>query len=296
MITYYLLLPVLYFFAYLPTSVLYKLADVLAFVLRVVIRYRKDVVYTNLRNSFPEKSETEIEQIAKESYQHLADRVVENIRCLTISKQEIEKRVVAGNIQMLNDYYHKGRNVILIVGHIGSWEFGGYRTSINALHWIFGIVSMVSNKRFNELIQRTRGKMGMHLIPMNESKEFFKKELPNISLGIFISDQSPSNSEKSYWTNFLHQESAFFKGAESYAKLHNCVVLYPKIVQTKRGYYSAEIIVITESPNETAENEITEKYVRLLEKHIQENPADWLWSHKRWKLKKTHTDADVKLP
>ncbi|MDB5281706.1 MAG: htrB, partial [Bacteroidota bacterium] len=75
-------------------------------------------------------------------------------------------------------------------------------------------------------------------------------------------------------------------GAERYAKLHNCAVIYPKIVETKRGHFSAELIKITDSPNSTAENEITEKFVRLLEKHIQEYPSDWLWSHKRWKHKR----------
>jgi KDO2-lipid IV(A) lauroyltransferase len=296
MLTYYLLIPVLYFFAYLPSGVLYKLADVVAFVLRVIVGYRNEVVYTNLRNSFPEKSEKVIEQIAKESYTHLADRVVENIRCIAISKKEVNARMQAKNIALLNSHYDSGRNVVLMVGHIAAWEFGGYKLSINCKHHIFGIVSLVKNPRFNKMIQRTRGKMGMQLIPMNEGKNFLAQKIEQLSLGIFISDQSPSNPQNAYWTNFLNQSTAFFTGAERYARLHNCVVVYPKIVQTKRGYYKAELITICEEPNALAENEITEKFVRLLEKQIEENPADWLWSHKRWKHKKTHTDADVKLP
>lgn len=286
MVLYYLIIPFLFFFAYLPSPVLYRLAEAIAWFFRVVVRYRKQVVLNNLVKSFPEKTNAEIKHIAAESYKHLAYRVVENIKAFTVSKTEIDQRMRADNFELLNKYYEQGRHVVLMAAHVGSWEFGGYKLSMGCKHKVFGIVSLVSNAKFNELIQNTRGKMGMKLIPMKDSSRFFKEPLRELSLGIFISDQSPSNPAKAYWTKFLNQDTAFFKGAESYARLHNCVVLYPKIVQTSRGYYAAEIIVIEENPNSVPENSITEKYVRLLEQQIKEHPADWLWSHKRWKHKR----------
>ncbi|MDB5284399.1 MAG: lipid biosynthesis acyltransferase, partial [Bacteroidota bacterium] len=201
MLTYYLLVPFFYFFAYLPTPVLYTLADVLAFTLRSVVGYRKEVVLSNLRKSFPEKSEEEIKSIAKRSYRHLADRVIENIRCLVITRAEINERVTIKNPEMFDEVYKRNQSVIVMVGHIGSWEFGGYKVSIDTKFKTFGIVSLVSNPYFNRMIQRTRGKMGMELIPMHDSKEFFKKELTVPSLGVFISDQSPSNLARAHWTN-----------------------------------------------------------------------------------------------
>lgn len=286
MILYYLLVPILYFFSYLPSSWLYNMADVVAFILRVFVKYRKQVVYTNLKTSFPEKSEVEIEAIARQSYRHLAYRIVENIKCVTITRAEVNRRMQAPNLHVLDEYYKQGRHVVLMVGHIASWEFGGYKLSINCLHWTFGIVSSVSNQRFNNLVQRTRARMGMHLVQMRDSKEFFKQDLKQLSLGVFISDQSPSNPDRAYWTNFMNRETAFFTGAERYARANNCVVLYPKMVQTEKGYYTAELITIAENPNEEPEHAITEKFVRILEDHLREHPADWLWSHKRWKHKK----------
>ena len=286
MLAYYLLIPILYFFAYLPTYVLYKLSDGVAFVLRDVIGYRKEVVLTNLRNSFPEKNEIEIKQIAKDSYTHLADRVVENIKCMTISKKEVLHRTKALNIELINDLYDQNKNVVIMVAHITAWEYGGYLLSTAGKHKIWGIASKLTNPYFNDMVQRTRGKMGMYILFMKDSSEFFKQPVMPQSLGVFFSDQSPSNREKSYWANFLDQETAFFKGAEVYAKLHDCAVVYAKIVQVKRGHYTAELITITETPKQTADNEITEKFVRLLEQQIRETPSNWLWSHKRWKLKR----------
>lgn len=283
MLSYYLLAPILFLLARIPTRTLYRLADGLAWILRVVIRYRRPVVIRNLSHSFPHKSEEEINRLAKEFYTHLSDKVVENIRCIGISKNEVEERMLVKNPELLSQLHAQGRHVVLMIAHIAAWEFGTFRLSDVCRYKLFGLVSRVKNPYFNSMIQRTRGKMGMELIFMDESKEFFRRALSTPSAVAFISDQSPSNPRRAYWATFLNQPTAFFTGGEGYARLHDCVVLYAKIVQRSRGHYEGEFIQITDQPNSLPENEITERYVRLLEKHISENPSDWLWSHKRWK-------------
>lgn len=283
MLSYYFLAPLLFLFANLPTNVLYRLSNVIAFFLRVVIRYRREVVFTNLRNSFPEKGEHEIARIAKEFYTHLSDRMVENVRCIGMSKEEADQRIIIKNQEVITELFEQGRHGVIIVGHIGAWEFNVYKLSALTKHQLFGLVSRVKNPYFNRMIQRTRGKMGMNLIYTDQSKEFFNRQFTSPSLTTFIADQSPSNPAKAYWTTFLNQPTGFFTGAEGFAKLHNCAVFYAHEVQLRRGYYEAEFIPISYTPGETATNEITEKFVRLLEKTIQQYPADWLWSHKRWK-------------
>jgi Lauroyl/myristoyl acyltransferase len=191
--------------------------------------------------------------------------------------------MAAKNIEAINKYYDEGRHVVLLLGHIAAWEFGAYKMSIACKHKSYGIVSLITNSYMNRLVQRTRGKMGMELIPMSDIKNFFFRKLHQPSLIAFIGDQSPSNPNRAYWTRFFNRDTGFFTGAEYYARRHNCVVVYPKIVQVKRGYYEAELIEITNNPNSLPANAITENFVRLLEKQIQEHPADWLWSHKRWK-------------
>ncbi len=286
MLTYYLLVPFIYLFASLPGNVLYKMSYGIAFILRDVIGYRKQVVLTNIRNSFPEKSEAEIKQIYHESYRHLADRVVENLKCFSITMKEVEQRVQISNPEVLVDCYNRGQHLVMMVGHIATWEFGGYRAITASAHDNFAIVAVVSNPYFNRLIQRTRSKMGMNLVMMDKSKEFLTKPLTKVTAGIFISDQSPSNMKTCYWTTFLGQDTAFFTGAERYARMHNAMVIYPKITERSHGYFTAEIIEITRDPNSLPEFGVTEKFVRILEQQIRENPSDWLWSHKRWKHKR----------
>jgi KDO2-lipid IV(A) lauroyltransferase len=285
MLLYYLIVPWIYLLSYLPLSILYRFADVLSFVLSEILKYRRKVVEQNIRNSFPQKSEKEIKKIARESYTHLADRIVENIKCFTITKQEINKRVKVKNIEILHEWARLQKPAAVVLGHIGSWEFATYKACdiLYGYYHCVGIVSFLTNKRFNNLIQRTRSKMGMRLIGMQYASEFYKEKMENLSAVFFIADQSPSNPQNAYWTSFLNQDTPFFLGAERYARLHNCGVMYVEIVQTKRGYYDIELYKICDSPTEMKENTITDRFTVLLENTLNKNPSDWLWSHKRWK-------------
>lgn len=287
MITYYLVVPFLYLFSYLPTTVLYKLADVLAFVLRDIVGYRKQVVLTNLRNSFPEKNEEEIQQIAKETYTHLADRVVENIKCLTISEAEFLNRCQVENIEVLTKLYDEGRDVVLMIAHTGSWEWAGYVAHTLTKFKIYGVYSPASNKYFNDLIIGTRGKMGMNLISMKDTSNYFKQKKDERTFHVFFTDQSPSNPNNAYWTKFMNQDTAFFYGGARYAVKHNCIPVFANIIQVKRGYYRVRLTVIKEDVTNCTPDEIVQGYAELLEKQLRALPSDWLWSHKRWKHKRT---------
>ena len=287
MITYYLVVPFLYLFSYLPTTVLYKLADVLAFVLRDIVGYRKQVVLTNLRNSFPEKNEEEIQQIAKETYTHLADRVVENIKCLTISEAEFLNRCQVENIEVLTKLYDEGRDVVLMIAHTGSWEWAGYVAHTLTKFKIYGVYSPASNKYFNDLIIGTRGKMGMNLISMKDTSNYFKQKKDERTFHVFFTDQSPSNPNNAYWTKFMNQDTPFFYGGARYAVKHNCIPVFANIIQVKRGYYRVRLTVIKEDVTNCTPDEIVQGYAELLEKQLRALPSDWLWSHKRWKHKRT---------
>ena len=99
-------------------------------------------------------------------------------------------------------------------------------------------------------------------------------------------DQAPRERPNLYWTEFLNQETAVMYGTEKYAKKYDYPVVFGRVRKLRRGYYTFEFSTIEEFPNETAHNDITERHTRFLEEMIQEDPAYWLWTHKRWKRKK----------
>ncbi len=288
MILYYITIPFLYLLALLPTRLLYFIADGIAWLLENIVKYRKDVVYANLRNSFPDKSDSEIKTIAHQFYRHFADAFVENIKATTISKQELLERInVPGVREIFQPYWDRKQNVVIVLGHCGAWQWAGLVAPSLIPQRLFAFYNPLSNKYFDNFIKRTRSRYGMHLVSMRDYLRHVRARFDDVSsLHFFLFDQGPTNVKRAYWTTFLNQETGFYYGPAHFAQEHDCAVLYVAVKYQSRGKYLATITKVTDAPNSMAAGEIIEQCVRLLEQQILEQPADWLWSHRRWKRKR----------
>lgn len=271
----------------LPFPVLYVLSDVLYVFLFYVYGYRRKIVMNNLLNSFPGKSDKEIFELCKKFYHHFSDIILESVKVFTISEKEILRRVEIVNRPLVESFFEKNQNVVLITGHYANWEWASVTVAHHSSHNALGIYQKLANKFFDEKMKQSRSRFGLKLMTAKQTGHVLEqyKGKP-FSMG-FIADQSPHNLNKVHWMRFLNQDTAVFTGAERIAKQYNCAVLYGKITRKKRSFYKIEYELITDSPNSTAENEITEKAMRINEKLILEKPGHWLWTHRRWKRKKS---------
>lgn len=279
---YFIIIPI----SVLPFPVLYRISDLLYYVLYYGIRYRKKVVQENIKNSFPKLTAKQHTAITKKYYRHLSDLVLESLKVFTISEKEIKKRMVIKNPEFILPYCKQKQSLILAGGHNNNWEL--FAVAIDAVieHQAIGIYKPLQNSFFNHKMQKTRSKYGLKMIATKAVKEEFEKEKDNLNVTIFGVDQSPSLKSNCHVMTFLNQETRVAFGAEKYAKEYNYPVVYGKIDKLKRGYYSFEFSNVIENPTETIHGEITETITRLIEKDIQAQPEYWLWSHKRWKKKK----------
>ena len=267
----------------LPLPVLHVLSRILYLVVYKTFGYRKDVVRKNLQNSFPNKTENEIREIEKNFYKHLMDIMLESIKNFSVSNRAIKKRVVIKNPEVIQEQINRGKNVIATCGHYNNWETGALSVPFYIQGGVYAIYKPLKNKFINKKTKASRSKTGITFIDNKEVKSTFKKNRKKGCVIFFLTDQSPSNPKKAYWTNFLNQRTAVLFGAEKYALEYNCVVAYTEITKIKRGYYEGQFKIIEENPHQTNHGEITENHTRHLEETIIKEPAYWLWSHKRWK-------------
>jgi KDO2-lipid IV(A) lauroyltransferase len=287
---YHFLYGITFLHALLPFCVLYILSDILSFLMYHIIRYRRRLVRKNLILSFPEKSKKEIIRIEKDFYRNFCDCIVETIKVLHISKEEIRKRMNFTNIEILRPYFEKGDSFVMTLGHYGNWEWVSSLALWLPKDMLIGqIYRELKNKPFDKLMYNLRARFDADNI---EKKEVLRTIIKSIRAGKkfiigFIADQKPSPNNMHYWTTFLNQETSVLTGPERIANQSNAVVFYMDVKKIKRGYYEAEIIIISDNPKAEKENEITEKYIRLMENTIMRNPALWLWSHNRWKHKRS---------
>jgi len=263
---------------------IYAFARFVYFFFFHVFGYRKGVVFDNLNKSFPEKSSAEINVIAKKFYMHFCSTFLESIKLLSVSSATILKRYKILNAEVINKHYDAGESLILYGSHFGNWEW----MTVMPLYSKFKFVLFYqeqSSAYFDRLMVINRERLGSLCV---ESQSGFKSLLMHsrenvLTFTYVIGDQSPMSKSSKYWVPFLNRETAFLIGAERMAKKVNQKIYYPKVRQPKRGYYEMEFIEI---PIDNPAVEPVVRYAQLLEENIREQPELWLWSHKRWKLKK----------
>ncbi len=272
----------------MPYRILYGVSDVLFFVLYYLVGYRKKVIEQNINGSFPDKTKAEQQRICKAFYHHFCDLVVESLKLFTISEKQVQQHINCTNPELLNSYFEKNQSVILAGGHLNNWELFAVDFQSKVKLQSYGIYKALNNKFFDEKMRQTRTKFGLKMIPTNVAKKVLADEVNNRIAMIFAYDQSPSNPQKAYWTKFLNRDTAWLKGCEDSARMHNLPVVYGRIHKIKRGHYTYNFEVACEHPQQTQPGEITQILSNLLEADILKQPEFWLWSHRRWK----HTKGD----
>lgn len=284
---YWLVYGGMWLFSALPFRILYMLSDFNYLLMYHVGRYRRKVVRENLEKSFPEKTEAERLQIERKFYRYLSDYMLEDLKLLHMSAEDLCQRMIYKNTEQYLELTEKYGGIIVMIPHYANYE------------WLIGMGSVMKpgdvpvqvykplkDKYLNELFKQIRSRFGGYNIPKHSTaREIIKlkREGKNMVVGL-ITDQWPSGDR--YWTTFLGQETAFLNGAERIAKMMNFPVFYCELMKTRRGYCEAEFKLMTEAPKETVEGEITDMFAHELEQTIRREPAYWLWSHKRWKFTK----------
>ena len=136
--------------------------------------------------------------------------------------------------------------------------------------------------------------MGAVCIPMSETlrrlAEFRQKQQP-VVIG-YISDQVPFWNNIHHWLDFLNHDTPVLTGTERLATQTGHAVFYMDVRRIRRGYYEAEFKLITRTPKQMKEFEITDIYFKMLEETIRQAPAYWLWTHNRWK--RSHEEFNIR--
>ena len=281
---YILVYPFIYLFASIPFNILYLVSNVFRFLIYNLLGYRKHIVRQNIKLAYKDISKKKLKQIEKKFYTHFCDITLEAFKSLKMSENEMKKRFVFKNIEVLKQFEEKKQSVIVIIGHYSSWEWMlslGYHLSLKG----YGIYTPLMNKYFNKLVQKIRKKHNCFLISRYSAIETMKKKDADGELAFygFASDQSPKPKPKSYWREFLGVKVPVFMGAELIARELNFAIVYTRVNRIKRGYYEAEFELLTDNPKKTKKYEITNIFTKWLEKDIYKDPTQYLWTHNRFK-------------
>jgi KDO2-lipid IV(A) lauroyltransferase len=279
---YHLLYGVFYLVSLLPMWVLYGISDAAFFVIYHLMGYRKDVVRSNLTHAFPAKSAAEIEQIMKRFYRSFCDQWIETAKLMTMSKRALNKRI-RGNWEVLQQLGAEGKNTYLLTGHTFNWEWANAAVAINVPQLYACVYLPLSSKAFDRLMLHIRTRLGPKMISMKGLLSGFKQLAGKQHILGLAADQNPSDVNVATWMSFMHREAPFFNGPEQMPRRAKAAVVLIGIRKERRGHYIATLEKLCDDASQMEQGAILKGYVSFVERQLELQPENWLWSHRRWK-------------
>ena len=275
-----------------PFWLLYLKSDFYYFLTYHVLRYRRKVVRQNLLRSFPEKDFRAIKTIEKHYYRNLCDLVVEAPKMLRMKPEGYKYRLNYTNPELITRLHEQHKNVFYAIPHSGNWEWFGKTMPDLSEHNCLAVYKKVKSPIFERLMLYMRTKdCDLEMIESGFALKRLAQLRDSQNAVLMVADQTPRGVDSDYWTEFLHQDTCWFTGLERIAKMLDYAVVFVSMKRQGRGRYEVTFELITDNPKETEKGFIMERYVRCVERFIEEQPDNWLWSHRRWKHQRNKVEA-----
>lgn len=267
-----------------PYWLLYLKSDFYYFITYHVVRYRRKVVRQNLLRSFPDKSHKEIKAIEKHFYRNLCDLFVEAPKMMRMGPEGYRKRITFTNTELIAQLEEKQKNIFFAIPHSGNWEWFGKLIPELSHNKGLAVYKRVQNPTFEQLMLYMRTKdCDLEMVESNSVLRRLVQLRDTPTAVLMMADQTSFGRDTDYWTDFLHQDTCWFTGIERIAKKLDYAVVFVDMKRQGRGRYEVSFDLVADNPKEMEDGALMEHYVRRVERFIEENPDNWLWSHRRWK-------------
>lgn len=287
--------------AHLPLRMLYLLSSLLAFVAHRLLRYRLRVARENVDRCFPDLDGAERRRIVRDFYRHLADVAVEAVwfgGCHDKRRLRRQHLVEMLNPEVINDLSAEGRSVMILSSHMGNWELSGgilnynytdCATPLSEQNCVV-VYKALKNKKWDTFIRRNR------TAPLDdpegfqgcvESRQVLRYALTHRSeqkFYNFITDQRPYKAAQgTVPVTFLGQPCQSMAAAAHLAQRFGYAITYQRMYRVSRGHYALEYVPISKNGTTTTPQQVMDRYYDLLTADIKAHPAQYLWTHKRFK-------------
>ena len=267
----------------MPLSVLYYFSSIFSFTLYYLIRYRRKISFENIRNSFPNMHKKEIVKIQKQAYRNICDSFFELIKSYDISSEELQSRVTIHNIDLIRSVVNRDQSVLLLSAHTAPTEWIAQALHLHLDSSIDPVYKPAHSSSVDKFVFAIRSRYNATPIPYKKlAKDIIKRKMVKRCVAM-LADLAPRRREQTITLNFLNQPTRFFQSIERIARLANTPVFFIGIKRTAKGRYEATVHKLCEQPSQLQDDQLIRQYVQHVENLIKRSPADWLWTHRRWK-------------
>ncbi|MBI3585651.1 MAG: lysophospholipid acyltransferase family protein [Ignavibacteriales bacterium] len=250
-----------------------------------VFGFRRGVTLDNLRHAFPEKSKEELDHIARGVFKNIGITLFELLYFPRLTLERIREVVHFKNPEMIQSLYKRGRGIIFLSAHFGSWELLAQGTPACLGLPSLNIAKPQSNPYVDRVVHQWRTSFGNTIIPMDLSIREILKTLGNGGAVGMIADQTAA--KENIWIEFFGRKVPTHQGPAVFSLKTGAPLIMLFSVRQPNGSYMiySEEVPASDLNGYTEENvvELTKRHVKITEKYIRQYPDHWMWTHKRWK-------------
>jgi KDO2-lipid IV(A) lauroyltransferase len=266
----------------LPAAAGRYLGKLIAYLAYFITPSRREHSRLNLKGAL-NLNDQESKELIKEVYENLGYNFAEFLMEDAFSQEDIDQMVDFNGLEHLDQALKEGNGVIIYTGHFGNWELLGAVLAIKG-YPINSIARKQNNSLFDQKINEIRRGIGIGIIPKGLAVRQAFKKLKNKQIVAILGDQDAR--DHGWKLKFFGRDASTYAGAVQFAKRTGAPIV-PMFfhrqawLKHKLKVYKARKIDKNDSESELKEE--LQSLLDLTEKEIRENPADWMWLHKRWK-------------
>jgi KDO2-lipid IV(A) lauroyltransferase len=258
----------------------------LAWLFGDVLRIRRGVIDENLAHAFPSLSAGQRQRLSRRMWEHLFLLVLEVAHApRKIHETNWREYMGLNGVVPLVRILLSGRPVIIVTGHLGNFELGGFGLGVLGFP-TYSVARPLDNRYLNDFLTRFRGATGQHLINKNGGYEQIEHVLSHGGAMAFLADQYAG--EKGCWVEFFGRPASAYKAIALLAMEHQATVAVcasPRLGRTMRFEMVLQAMTDPRDGGDATSTvrDLTQWYTSQLEAAIRRDPGQYWWLHRRWK-------------
>jgi KDO2-lipid IV(A) lauroyltransferase len=250
-----------------------------------VLGYRKAVTLENLKRAFPEKSDDELQHIARGAFRNVGISLFELVWFPRMSADRLRSLVHFDRPDLIKEAFSEGKGVLMLTAHFGNWELLAQSIFVSFGFPVNVIVKTQANRLVDRSINKRRVRFGNKIIPMETSlREVLRALRDGEAVGLVADQAAPKENVP---VEFFGAMVPTHQGPSVFSLKMGSPIVAIFSVRRADGSYDMHVIRVPSADlrGYTEENatELTTRHVKITEDVIRRFPDQWMWMHKRWK-------------
>ncbi|MFA6601193.1 MAG: lysophospholipid acyltransferase family protein [Candidatus Omnitrophota bacterium] len=222
-------------------------------------------------------------RILRQSFQNTALSILE-LFLIKKMKPCAEQRFTFKGLDHLKAALSRGKGVVLITSHLGSWEYLGFLPYLTGIPCSV-IVKNLKNAALDREIDNLRRETSLVPIPKRQAiREALDRLATNEVVAILIDQWA---GPEGLWNDFMGLPTSTTSLPARLAEKTGCALVAAYCLRKGTSRYEIELLPQLPFPSGEAnwEASATARLNESLEAHVRKHPEQWSWAHRRWKPK-----------